>query len=80
MSSRLQTCEVHPFHGLYAPLEDVPVIQAVTAYNDEDGRSHLLVINEALYFGNSLPDSLLNPNQIQMSGIPVCNNPFDTNR
>ncbi len=37
-----------------------------------------MIINEGLYFGDKLEHSLLNPNQLQYSGVIVNDNPFDT--
>jgi len=64
------TCEVHPYHPKYKPDANVPVVKAVTAY-DHNGTIYILVINQALYFGEDMPNSLLNPNQMRSHGIVV---------
>ena len=38
--------------------------------------TYILVINEALYYGNKLDHSLINPNQIRANAIDVHDNPF----
>lgn len=55
-------------------------MQAVTAFDDDKGRTHLLVINEALYFGQSMDHSLINPNRIRMFGYKVNDDPFNHDR
>ena len=67
---------VSPFIGEYAPLEDVPVASVATAYdNPVDGSTIVLVINEALYFGDRMSHSLLCPNQLRDFGIIVNDTP-----
>lgn len=49
------SCEVSPFHPGYEPLLDVPIVQTTTAYTDpENGKTYILIINEALPFGDAL--------------------------
>ena len=51
---------------------------AATAYTCQDtGQTYILVINEALWFGDRLSNSLINPNQLRFGGITVNDNPFD---
>jgi hypothetical protein len=50
------------FIGEYAPLEDIPIASVATAWdNPVDGSTVILVINEALYFGERMSHSLLCP-------------------
>jgi hypothetical protein len=63
---------VSPFIGEYSPLEDVPIASVATAWdNPSDGSTILLVINEALYFGDRMDHSLLCPNQLRDFGLIV---------
>ena len=39
--------------------------------------TYILIINEALYYGNKLDHSLINSNQIRANSINVHDNPFD---
>jgi hypothetical protein len=58
-----------PFLGAYMPLIEVKIASVVTAYNDPiTGDTLFLVIHEALYFGDRLPQMLLNQNQIRYHG------------
>eukprot|EP00957_Ditylum_brightwellii_P012244 924748-Ditylum_brightwellii.AAC.1 len=64
-------CEVFPFHEGYESIKNVPVVQAVTAYDDDRRFTHLLVLNEALSFGRGMNHSFINPNQIRMKQVPT---------
>jgi len=51
---------VSPFIGEYKPLRDIPIATVATAWDDPTNSSTLiLVINEALFFGDRMPYSLL---------------------
>lgn len=75
-----QTCEVKGFHQAFEALRDIPVAQVASAVTINGGKTVVLIINEALYFGNQLDHSLINPNQIRSFGIPVSDDPFDHQR
>ena len=72
-----ETCDVHGFHPTMDAVEDIPVATCATVYTDEDGHDHLLIFNQALYFGNNMSHSLINPNQIRITGTILNDNPFD---
>jgi len=72
---------VSPFIGEYSPLQNVPIATVATAWDDpRDGSTILLIINEALYFGDRMSHSLLCPNQMRDNGIIVndCPNIYDS--
>jgi len=46
------------------------VVKAATAY-DYNCTTYILILNQALYFGDDMPNSLLNPNQIRSNGVTV---------
>jgi hypothetical protein len=53
-------------------MTDIPIVKAAVAYDDATtGETYILIINQALYFGNLLPHILLNPNQLRANGIIV---------
>jgi hypothetical protein len=55
---------VQPFTNTYQAIKDIPVAQVATAYDcPPTGRTFLLIVNEALYFGKKVPFTLLRPNQ-----------------
>jgi hypothetical protein len=71
-------CSVKGFHQSFAPIHEIPVATVATAWDDlESGQTFILIIHQALYFGKQLDHSLVNPNQIRVTGIPVCDDPFN---
>jgi hypothetical protein len=63
---------VSPFIDSYSPVKDVKIASVVMVYDDpKTGDSIYLVLHEALYFGDKLPQTLLNPNQLQYAGNHV---------
>ena len=65
-------CQVAPYHSDYATKQDIPIVQAGAAYDDPStGETIILIINQGLYFGDSLPNSLINPNQMRAKGLEV---------
>ncbi len=72
---------VSPFSGEYAAMTDVPIVTALTAWTDpKTGRTFILVLNQCLYFGDRLPNSLLNPNQLRANGLTVHDTPQQYDR
>uniref|UniRef100_A0A7S4AMF1 Uncharacterized protein n=1 Tax=Pseudo-nitzschia australis TaxID=44445 RepID=A0A7S4AMF1_9STRA len=62
----LHFVNVSPFSDDYAPIKKVPIAQCATAWTDpESGVVWILVFDEALYFGDKVRNSLINPNQIR---------------
>ena len=45
-------CDVNPYSNSYKPLKQVPVVEAVTAYNHPAGEMFILVLAQALYLGD----------------------------
>ncbi|EEC42677.1 predicted protein [Phaeodactylum tricornutum CCAP 1055/1] len=67
---------VRPFSSEYSALKNIPIGTVATAYTvPEDGRVVLLIINQALFFGDRLKNTLLTPNQMRDFGIEVDNAP-----
>ena len=70
------TCGVKGFHN-EMEVHDVPVATCATAWmHPHSGEVFIFMFNEALYFGDQLDHSLINPNQIRHFGIDVEDNPF----
>jgi hypothetical protein len=74
------TCSVSPFHEDYKAMQDIPIATCATAVDLTDGTTVILIVNEALYFGDSMDHSLINPNQIRVTSIPVNDDPFNQTR
>ncbi len=67
-----QVAEVTGFANSLEPLRNVPIVKAAVAYDHPDtGEVVIIIINQALYFGDELDDILLNPNQIRAQGNTV---------
>ena len=70
-------CDVSPYTDTYEAIKSVPIVQAATAYdNPETGETTILIFNEAIWMGNLLDHTLVNPNQLRAYGITVQDNPF----
>ena len=70
-------CEVSPYSNEYEAISNVPVVRGVTLWTDQnDNQGYILVFNEALQMGDTLPHSLINPNQLCAYGTLVQDNPF----
>ncbi len=64
-----QVVEVTGFANSFQPLRDVPIVKAALAYDHpETGEIIILILNQALYFGNQLNEILINPNQLRAYG------------
>ena len=63
---------VHPFSADYTPMSDVQIGTVATLWvHPESGNTYILIIHEALYLGEDLPDTLLTPNQLRANGLTV---------
>jgi hypothetical protein len=76
-----RVCDVSPFADHYKPIKDVKIVTGVTAWDDPEGTEPIMIIvHEALWLGEIMNDSLLNPNQCRVHGISICDDPFDPHR
>ncbi|CAJ1962218.1 unnamed protein product [Cylindrotheca closterium] len=72
-----RSADVYAYDSSLPPTH-VPIVSGATAYDcPETGSTFILIINEALYYGNKLDHSLFNPNQIRSYGTPLWDNPYD---
>ena len=70
-------CEVSPYADEYDTIRNIPVVTGVTVWtNSQDGVPILLVFNEALWMGDRLHHTLINPNQLRSYMVDVQDNPF----
>jgi len=50
-----RTADVYPYDTSYKPVQNIPIVSGATAWtNVDDCITYILVINEALYYGNKL--------------------------
>ena len=69
-------CDVSPYRDDYAPITNVPIVQAATAYQSKyTGLIYILILNEALWMGDSMQHTLINPNQLRYYGTKVQDDP-----
>ena len=59
-----RSADVYPYNDSYEPIKDVPIVTGASTYTDTQGVTYILLINEALYYGDKMDHSLLNSNQI----------------
>jgi hypothetical protein len=76
-----RSCNVSAFSEHYLPMKDVEIVTGATAYDDPiTGESTILIFHEALWLGEQMVNSLINPNQCRVHGISICDDPFDPHR
>ena len=74
-----QSCEVMPYTDTYNAITDVPVVAGATLWiSPHDGDEFILIFNEALWMGDTLQHTLVNPNQLRVYGTTVQDNPFSS--
>ena len=70
-------CDVTPCTDAYEAISNVPIVQAATAYdNPETGECTILIFNEAIWMGDKMDHTLVNPNQLRSFGITVQDDPY----
>jgi hypothetical protein len=70
-------CDVSPYVDAYKPIIDVPIVTGATAVtSQETGLTYILIFNEAIWMGDVLDHSLINPNQMRAYGVSVQDNPY----
>lgn len=77
MSYTARECVVSPYADSYEPIRNVPIVSGATAVTSQStGQTYILIFNEAIWMGEMLDHSLINPNQLRYHGIDVQDNPF----
>jgi hypothetical protein len=70
-------CDVSHYSDTYKSITGVPIVTGATAWTCQfSGTTYILVFNEALWMGEVLDYSLINPNQLRQFGVVVQDNPF----
>ena len=69
-------CDVTPYRDDYQLVSNIPIVTAATAWQSPStGQIYILVFNEALWMGDSMETTLVNPNQLRHYGTQVQDNP-----
>ena len=65
-------CNVAPYRDDYDSIKNVPIVSAATAWQSSiTGQTYILILNEALWMGDQMDHSLINPNQLRHYGVRV---------
>ena len=71
-----QECNVIPYRDDYKSVNNVPIANVATGWQcPNTGQVHILVFHEALWMGDSMQHSLINPNQLRYHGVHVQDDP-----
>ena len=65
------TCYVKGFYSSVEAMTNIPVARVAMACMTDSGKTLILIINQALYFWETLGHSLSNQNQICMASLPL---------
>src|SRR5688572_23725859 len=63
-----KVCEVTGYMEELPCQNNIEICTGATAYDTEFGDTVILIINEALWFGDRMRHSLINPNQVRSFG------------
>ena len=66
-----KSCTVYPFNDEMKPMQNIHTVNAVYAFDSDDGRVFLLQINQALDFSSTMEHGLLCPTQARINGVVV---------
>jgi len=67
-----QSVNVSAFTDSHQTLENLSIVTAATAYDDEaTGTTYILIFGQALYLGDQMKNSLICPNQLRANGLTV---------
>ncbi len=67
-----KVAEVYRLPKSLSAMQDIPIVKAALAYdNPVSGKTKVIIINQALHFGNQLSYVLLNQNQMRAHRLIV---------
>ena len=69
--------DVFGFHQSLGALKAIPIATVATLAHDSNGTEVILVMHEALYFGEKMRHTLLSVNQVRAHGVGLWDNPCD---
>ena len=71
-----KVCDVEPYRDDYESMKNIAIASVATAWQSPvTGQCYILVLNEALWMGDTLPHTLINPNQLRHFGVYVQDDP-----
>jgi hypothetical protein len=67
-----RTVSVAPFIDSFGTEDQVPIVTAAIAYDDPiNAQTYVLIVHQALYFGDKLPHNLINPFQCRLNEVRI---------
>jgi hypothetical protein len=67
-----RTVSVAPFLDSFGTEDQVPIVTAAIAYDDPiNAQTYVLIVHQALYFGDKLPHNLINPFQCRLNEVRI---------
>jgi hypothetical protein len=67
-----RTVNVSPFLDSFGTADAIPIVTAAIAYDDAiTAKTYILIVHQALYFGDRLKHNLVNPFQCRLNGVNV---------
>ena len=70
-----KTVSANAFTKLVPTLRDLPIANVIFAHDGDDGVVYLFRVNNSIYLGDGMEDSLLCPNQCRENGIEIDTRP-----
>ena len=71
-----KVCDVAPYRDDYQPVTNIPIVSAATAWQSPyTGQVYILIFHEALWMGDTMSSTLINPNQLRHFGTKVQDDP-----
>ena len=68
-------CDVAPYTDAYDTIKAVPIVQVSTVYrNPKTGETIILILNKAIWMGETMDNTLVNPNQLRAYEMTVQDN------
>ena len=72
-----EECDVSPFQKDYDDIKNVKIPTVATAWQSpHSGQTYILVFHQALWMGDIMDHTLVNPNQLRYYGTQVQDNPM----
>ena len=60
-------------------MQEVLIARCCTVWTSDENKEYLLVGDEMLWFGNTIANMLINPNQLRAYSLLVKDDPFNAN-
>ena len=75
-----RVADVYPYNTSYTPIKNIAIVTGASIYTDNTGITYIIIIHEALFYGDKLYHSLLKSNQIRTNHVNYWDSPYDNLR